>query len=108
MRFTQLAVLAASVLAVSAAPGPGLTPEGLEEFYKIVNAAHESPADADLEKRCCSGVCCDYSNCVTGVAPCIYNCANIPNAGGVAGCIAGTDLGAWLMSLICFCWLGTG
>ncbi|KAG2412439.1 hypothetical protein HFD88_009996 [Aspergillus terreus] len=67
----------------------GLTPEGLEEFYKIVNAAHESPADADLEKRCCSGVCCDYSNCVTGVAPCIYNCANIPNAGGVAGCIAG-------------------
>ncbi|KAF9887181.1 hypothetical protein FE257_010435 [Aspergillus nanangensis] len=68
MRFTHFALIAVSLLTASAAP------------------------TLEMEERCCSGVCCDYNLCETGVGACVANCANITNAGGVAGCIAGMTL----------------
>ncbi|KAJ0426670.1 hypothetical protein BJY00DRAFT_306665 [Aspergillus carlsbadensis] len=104
MRFTQILACAASAALVAAAPSPSpINPEALEAFKQlddpeafkvfneILNGTFPSLTrrGAEPEKRCCSGVCCNFSTCETDVTFCIEYCAGIPNAGGAAGCIAG-------------------
>ncbi|KAL4984745.1 hypothetical protein BDW68DRAFT_180390 [Aspergillus falconensis] len=108
MRFTQVLAFAASGLLVAATPKLGdIDLEGLEAFKQLDNPeAFEvfkgvldgkfpslAGRETQPEKRqgCCQGPCCKPGTCDGGqdVTFCLWQCANIPNAAGQAGCIAG-------------------
>ncbi|KAL2808298.1 hypothetical protein BJX63DRAFT_409778 [Aspergillus granulosus] len=109
MRFTQiLAFVALGVLVPATAKPWSLDAQALEAFEQLDNPEAfkvfmgvldgEFPPtarrDTELEKRqnCCSGPCCESGDdCDPNpdVTYCLWNCANIPSAGGQAGCIAG-------------------